>query len=180
MMKKIFLTIIMLFVATTAFAMHPVENSDEILNEMLENPSRYIRYGGESVGFSFYMDKETINVHKYAPPQYIIAVRHITYHDNGMINENRRVSIVSEKLLCYAYDYDARKMYVESRDKNGKLFWKLIDPAKSKTYHDDNWVAAGEIMFYLAYNMSFYDKPATKTAENVIIGKPSFFRGTHI
>lgn len=175
MLKKIFLTAMILLVATTVFAMRTLDNSDEILGELYENPSRYIRYGGASIGLSFYIDKESVNVHQYAPPKYIIAARKITHHNNGQGGED----IEGDSVLRYFYDYDARKMYVESKDKNGILSWKLIDPSKSKSYHDDNWVAAGEIMFYLAYNMSFYDKPATKAAQNVINGNPAFFRGIH-
>lgn len=100
------------------------------------------------------VDKTSINVHVYNPPEYIISVRAIT-HYNGGSKEN----IEYETVYRYRYDYDSRKMYKEDKDDNGVVSWKLIDPAASKSYHDDNWVALGEIMFYLAYNMSFYDSP---------------------
>ena len=38
--------------------------------------------------------------------------------------------------------------------------WEYLEPTEKKSYHYDNLVAAGEFLCYLAYNISFYDKPA--------------------
>ena len=60
-------------------------------------------------------------------------------------------------------------MFIEEKDEHGNLTWRLIDPDKSKNYHDDNYVAAGEILFYLDYHMIFFDRVRTKAAEKVIL-----------
>ena len=164
-MKKFLLVLCMLLLATTALAFPKVENSDEILADMKANPARYIRFGGASIGLSFYIDKNSINVHKYEPPEYIIAARKLTHADSG---QGGRQAIEFDGLMRYRYDYNHRKMYYETEDENGRLIWKHIDPSLSKTYHDDNYIAAGEILFYLAYNMNFYDKVATKSAREYI------------
>ena len=50
-------------------------------------------------------------------------------------------------------------MYFEHRYYDGKIEWDLIDPKKSGTSGARSMISAGEIIFYLAYNMSFYEKP---------------------
>lgn len=156
-MRKIFLTIFLLLITTTAMAFSRVSNSEEILHDMYASPSKYIRYGGASTGLTFLIDKTSVNVHKYAPPQYIIAARKITHYNNGQHGE----AIEADEIIRYAYDYNTKKMYIEERGNNGSNAWRYITPAASKSYHDDNLVSAGEILFYLAYNMSFYDNAAT-------------------
>ena len=145
---------ICLSVTSTSFAIEKVANSDAILTDMYANPGKYIRYGGASTGLSFFIDKSSINVHKYNPPEYIIAAQVIT-HFNAVLREG----IIKATTYRYRYDYVARRMYREVADGNGAVQWQLVDPSASKSYHDDNWVALGEIMFCLAYNMSFYDRP---------------------
>ena len=145
----------MLMFTTSVFALPRLANSDEILADMYANPGKYIRYGGASIGLSFFVDKTSVNVHKYNPPEYIIAAKVLTHYNNGQGKE----VIEHETTYRYLYDYKNRKMYMEHQNKNGFTEWKLVDHAASKTYHDDNWVALGEVMFYLSYNMSFYDKP---------------------
>ncbi|WP_407398483.1 hypothetical protein [Anaerovibrio sp.] len=167
MIKKLLLIVCMLLLATTALAFPKVENSDAILADMKANPSRYVRFGGASVGQHYYIDKISINVHKYEPPEYIIAARWVT-RSYVIAGENVYEDIRLDTTMRYKYDYDQRKMYFETTDENGNLIWKHIDPSLSKSYHDDNYIAAGEILFYLAYNMSFYDKIATHCAREYI------------
>lgn len=164
MMRKFLLTVILLLIAMTAMAFPRVSNSDDILRDMYATPSKYIRYGGASTGLSFLIDRTSVNVHKYAPPQYIIAARKITHFNNGQHGE----AIEADEIIRYSYDYNTKKMYVEERDNNGNNTWRYINPAASKSYHDDNLISAGEILFYLAYNMSFYDNAATLTSYQFI------------
>lgn len=162
-MKKSFALIItlitMLLSTLSAFALPRLANSDAILADMYANPGKYIKYGGASIGLSFLLDKTSVNVHKYNPPEYIIAVKVITHFNNGQGGE----AIEDETLYRYLYNYKNKKMYIERKNDNGLTEWKMIDPTASKSYHDDNWVSLGETMFYLAYNMSFYDKPIIAT-----------------
>jgi len=151
-------TFLMFYILPSAtFGFGKIANSDAILADMYANPDKYIRYGGASIGLSFLIDKTSINVHKYNPPEYIISVREITHYNSGRNDKYEQIEY--DGYIRYRYDYAKKRMYKEVKDNNGILKWELVDPSASKSYHDDNWVSLGEIMFYLAYNMSFYDKP---------------------
>ena len=143
--------------APNAFAFGKIANSDTILADMYANLGKYIRYGGASTGLSFLIDRTSINVHKYNPPEYIISARQITHFNSG--RDDKYEQIGYDGYVRYRYEYDKRKMYREIKNDSGLYAWELVDPSASKSYHDDNWVSLGEIMFYLAYNMSFYDTP---------------------
>ena len=149
--------LLILLLTTNAFAFGKIANSDAILTDMYANLGKYIRYGGASTGLSFLIDRTSINVHKYNPPEYIISARQITHFNSGRNDKYEQIEY--DGYVRYRYEYDKRKMYREVKNDNGVLKWELVDPSASKSYHDDNWVALGEIMFYLAYNMSFYDSP---------------------
>ncbi len=144
-----------IFSATTAQAIGRVANEREILADMYAHPANYIRYGGASIGLSFLIARNSLNVELYNPPNYIISARRITHH-NGITKE----SIEGDDIIRYKYDFAAKKMYMEKQDQNKNVSWEYLEPADNKSYHYDNLVAAGEFLFYIAYNMSFYDKPA--------------------
>ena len=63
------------FSMTTVFAFEKIDTSDNVLAEMRSNPKNFIRYGGQSIGLTFFLAKNSVNVVKYNLPQYIIAVR---------------------------------------------------------------------------------------------------------
>ena len=128
-MRKLLLTIFMLLIATTAMAFPRVSNSDEILHDMYAAPSKYIRYGGASTGLSFLIDRTSVNVHKYAPPLYIIAARKITHYNNGQHGE----AIEADEIIRYSFDYSTRKMYIEERGDNGNT-WRYISPAAQEEW----------------------------------------------
>ena len=165
-MKKIFLvTMLSLLVltASTASAGLRLPNSDEILAEMRANPSNFIQYGAASTGLSLFIAKNSLNVEYYSAPNYVISARQVIRFSSG-----REQGIIRDSIIKYRYDYASRKMYMETLDENKNLIWKYLDPATRKTYHDDNFIAAGEYLFYFAYRMSFYDKPVTPAAQNLI------------
>lgn len=149
---------------------HKVSNGDEILSDMYANPSNYIYFASASTGFSFFYYKPSVDVQRYSPPSYIIAARVITRHVGP------GEDIFNDSVIKFRYDYSSRKMWKETFDDNRNLIWREIDPAKSKNYHDDNWIAAGEVLFYLAYNMSFFDKPVTEPAKRMRNGNPMTFK----
>lgn len=171
-MKKILiLTFMFMMIAANCFAFFKVDNEQAILEDMYSNPYNYIYYGAASTGFSFYYYKPSVDVQKYEPPNYIIAIRSLTRHT--VPGEN----ITSDRIIRFKYNYDSRKMWIETRDEDSKnLIWKDVDPTKSKNYHDDNLVAAGEVLFYLAYKMSFFDKPVTKPAKDIVNGNPIIYK----
>ena len=72
------------------------------------------------------IDKTSVNVHKYNPPEYIIAARSITHFDSG--RNDKYEQIVHDGNVRYRYNYIKRIMYREIKDDNGTLKWKLIDP----------------------------------------------------
>ena len=153
-MKKTFsvfiLAGIMLF-STTCFAS---------IADDLENNPNYIYYGGAGTGISFFMDKTSIKVNKYEPPIYIIAFINMTY-SAGFPNGGRPESVIP-KTEWYKYNFDSRKMYFGKQHVDGTFSWEFINPQEANTNSAINsMVTGGELAFYLAYNMSFYDKPVT-------------------
>ena len=78
--------------------------------------------------------KSSVDVQKYAPPEYVIAVRKIIHGDNGMINEYHREDIYEDSILRFAYDYTTRNMFVEKKDENGNIVWQYLDPSKADDY----------------------------------------------
>lgn len=85
---------------------------------------------------------------KYAPPQYIIAVNvcQVNNADKG----NTAISRVFTQR--FFYNWDLRRMYV---DRDGNSNWRYLSPNGSWA---ETGIAmpAGEMAFYLAYNMRFY------------------------
>ena len=160
----------LIFMAGNYASAHRVPNGDEILADMYANPQNYIYFASASTGFSFYYYKPSLDVQQYSPPNYIIAARVIDRHVGP------GESIWNDSIIKFRYDYNSRKMWAETFDNNRNLIWKEIDPIKSQNYHDDNWVAAGEVLFYLAYNKSFFDKPVTEPAKSIVNGNPKTFK----
>ena len=160
-MKKNFLVAmvsLLVLTASTASAGLRLPNSDEILAEMRANPSNFIQYGAASTGLSLFIAKNSLNVEHYSPPNYIISARRVVHFNSGRIDIVEE-GISNDSVIRYKYDYASRKMYMETLDEN---------KATRKTYHDDNFIAAGEYLFYFAYRMSFYDKPVTPAAQHLI------------
>lgn len=153
-MKKLFSIFIVLGIlmfSTTCFAS---------LYEDLKNDPNYIYYGGAGTGISFFLDKTSINVNKYEPPIYIIAFINMSY--SAGFPKGGTPESVSPKTVWYKYNYDSRKMYLGRQNVDGILSWEYIDPQEVNLNSTLNSVVTGgELAFYLAYNMSFYDKPVT-------------------
>lgn len=172
-MKKFFIGVVLsvLFVAQSAFALPFGEESPEILADMYKNPAHYVCIGTDNFGLSYYLDKTTINVHEYAPPNYIIAFKtmyHLLASDGRNVSEHAGYS--RNPIIRYKYDYSSRKMYVEKFDSAGNSYWKYVDvsPLSKEQQRKMNGgdfrsrareISSGEIAFYLAYNMSFFDEP---------------------
>lgn len=159
-MKKrlsIFIVVGIMMFSTTCFAS---------LAEELDNNPNYIHYGGVSIGVAFYMDKTSINVHKYEPPIYIIAFTNLTYK-SGAPHEGFPEN-VTYSTKRYKYNYDTRQMYCETKKANGEIYWEYIDPNKATKGYDYALLSGGEIAFYLAYNMSFYDEPISFVVKKYI------------
>ena len=153
MKKRLSIVIVigMMMFSTTCFA--------SMYDDLKNNPN-YIYYGGGGTGISFFMDKSSLVVNKYEPPIYIIAFISIDYSTGfpkGGVPES-----VRSKTMWYKYDYDLRKMYLGKPNADGTFSGEYINPKDVNINSAINaMVTGGEIAFYLAYNMSFYDEPVT-------------------
>lgn len=142
----------------------------ETLADMNQNPRSYILYGGLGSGVSCYIYKKSIDVQKYAPPEYIISFKNINY-------VAFRGVTAKTSIKRYKYNFDEKKMYWEVNDKDGITRWELLDiiSLQNGTGGARSILAAGEIAFYLAYNISFFDTPITDYAKKIINGNPVYF-----
>ena len=173
-MKKILgLTLMLMFIASSCFAGPYGKNNPIILEDMYKNPSNYVNIVTENFGLSYYLAKNTINVEKYSPPNYIISFKMI-YHlftpDKDMIKEVEYAGYANNSTIRYKYDYSSRKMQIEKYDENHNPYWSDVDvspitPEKSKKMRGQDFrdrereIGGGEIAFYLAYKISFFDNP---------------------
>ncbi|WP_298677788.1 hypothetical protein [uncultured Megasphaera sp.] len=142
-MKKILLLLSLvctLLLAGTAMAYDPYPNH-------LGGDDNYILVDGH-MGVAWYLDRSSLYVEKYEPPQYIIAVN--VCQVNGADRGNTAISrVLTERFF---YNWDLRQMYV---DRDGSSNWRYLDS-------NGSWAAtgivmpAGEMAFYLAYDMRFY------------------------
>ena len=173
MLKKVLLFFaLIMFVSANCSAGPYGENNPAVLEDLHTNPSNYIICGGASTGITYYIYKNSIHVDQYAPPNYIISLKICFYANNGMRGENLH-EVARYINMRYKYNYSERKIYVERFDKQKNSYWDYIDPKIINTFEGykkgwDTDMAAAEIAFYLSYNMSFYDKPVSKSAESYI------------
>ena len=147
-MRKIvstFVGVIMMMLASVAFAYYPAH---------LNGDSNYIFCDGH-MGGGAYVDRSSLVVKKYKPPVYIIAVNVVSLPDA----DRGKTEIADVKTYYFMYRYDQRNMYVPMEDPNSDLDWRYLKP--NGTYAETGVaMSAGEMAFYLAYNMRFYGERA--------------------
>lgn len=109
------------------------------------------------MGTAWYVDRSSLNVQKYAPPQYIIAVNLVSVQDANRGN----TAISSVVTRRYFYNWNTRAMYVE-RDLNSND-WRYL---KTEAIWAETGITlpAGEMAFYLAYGLKFYGSRAHFTS----------------
>lgn len=139
-------------------------NNPTLLKEMYKNPGNYIRFGGQSVGVTLYIERSSVQVIEYNPPCYIISFNEVYYASNGMVKPYFEEMARYSGNIRFLYDYENRKMYIESRDDLGNKKWEYLNPVGIDTveaYKSGRLanLTAGEIVFYLCYRISFYEKP---------------------
>lgn len=115
--------------------------------EYLGGDSTFILCDGH-MGTAWYVDRSSLVVGKYAPPQYILAVNVVTV--NNADQGNTAISRV--ETLRFFYNSDLGQMYV---DRDGTDNWRYLPPNGSWAETGIS-MPAGEIAFALAYNMKFY------------------------
>jgi hypothetical protein len=133
--------------ASVAFANYP---------EYLNGDRNFILCDGH-MGTAWYVDRSSLDVQEYAPPQYIIAVkvvsaRSATGDEEAFYEHDGAGTITGTETYRFFYNWDRREMYV---DRDGTSNWRYLDPWGA-------WAStgivmpAGEIAFALAYHLKFY------------------------
>lgn len=113
----------------------------------INNNPNYILVDGH-MGAAWYLDRSSLVVQKYAPPQYIIAVNVVTVQNADKGN----TEISSVNTFRFFYNWDMKQMY---RDKTGNDGWSYLNP-KGSWAENGVVMPAGEMAFYLAYGLKFY------------------------
>lgn len=142
-MKKIFLLTTM--VCLILFG--NVAWASNLYPKHLGGNSNFILVDGH-MGTAWYLDRSSLYVEKYAPPQYIIVANVCTV-DNA---NNGSTAIQQVKTYRFFYNWDLRQMYI---DRNGNSNWIYLKPLGSWAESGIS-MPAGEMAFYLAYNLKFY------------------------
>ena len=130
------------------------KNDPALLADMYANPKDYIGLGGAGTGLSVWLYKKSLDVQKYRPPIYTIAMQWAIYS----VQPSGTTASWAGKYQ-YLYNYDQRKIYVyEPEHKN----WRVLNPKDANgpsVSMDSKHIETAEFAFYLAYNMSFFDEP---------------------
>jgi len=164
MMKKFFSILVctlLLSITTIAYADYPT---------YLNGDRNLILCDGH-MGTAWYVDRTSLVVQKYAPPQYIIAVNIVTassaYNNDADFYNGGKGKIQNVKTVRFFYNWDLREMYFDTTGHDG---WKYLAPHGSWAESGIN-MPAGEIAFYLAYKMKFY---GSKPFYDSFLGKSSY------
>lgn len=120
------------------------------------NGDRNLIFCDGHMGTAWYVDRRTLVVQKYEPPQYIIAINLVTAQSayGNVVNfyDNGKGKITNVQTIRFFYNWDLREMYV---DRTGTDEWKYLLPHGSWA-ETGIFQPAGETAFYLAYKMKFY------------------------
>lgn len=141
-MRKVIFLLTLVFTLSfscVAFASYP---------DHLDGNPNFILCNGK-MGTGYYVDRSSLNVQRYAPPTYIIAVNVVGVPDADM----GKTDISDVYSYSFLYKYDERRMFIAG---DGQDYdWRYLDPRAS--YAETGIVMpAGEMAFYLAYNLRFY------------------------
>ena len=142
-MKKLLLLITLIF--SIFFSNSAIAGG--IYADHLNGDPNFILVDGH-MSSAWYIDRSSLVVQKYAPPQYIIAVNVITV--NNYERGNRSISKVTT--MRFLYNWSTKDMFI---DRNLNNNWRHLRP--NGPWSDTGIVRpAGEMAFYLAYNLKFH------------------------
>ena len=121
----------------------------------LNGDRNFIRCDGH-MGTAWYVDASSLNVLRYEPPEYVIAVDVVTAR-SAIGNEDDFYSggsgmVTDVRTMRFLYDWDACAMYAWS---DAEMDWYYLPPGGSWA-ETGITMPAGEIAFYLAYHTKFY------------------------
>lgn len=112
------------------------------------------------MGLAFYVDRSSLVVEEYEPPQYIITVNVVRIEfpqkrePNGELSR-KGAEIVAVDPYRFFYNYDKQLMFIDKNRTDNWLYLPARDPSERGLPVGR---LAGEMAFALAYNMSFYGK----------------------
>ena len=109
------------------------------------NGDRNFILAGAHMGYAWYVDKSSLVVQNYNPPEYQIAVNVVTVPDTDQGN----IEISDVTTHEFYYQWEQRKMYSWRRNA-----WRYIPPVG--TMADTGQEFSGEMAFYMVYHMKFY------------------------
>lgn len=113
----------------------------------LNGDPNFIRIDGH-MGTAWYLDRSSLYVEKYEPPQYIIDVNVCTVNNADRGNTD----IANVSTYRFFYNWDLKQMYSGRSDDS---YWRYLKPQGSWA-ETGITMPAGEMAFYLAYRMKFY------------------------
>ncbi|WP_278967468.1 hypothetical protein [Megasphaera elsdenii] len=130
----------------------PLTNSQASAPIYLNGDPNFVRIDSH-YDAAYYLDRSSIYVRKYAPPEYEI-VANICYVRNALSGNTDIASVTTTE---FKYDISNNrnwKMYYSYPDRS---YWQYMEP--KYTYSKNGIVLpAGEMCFYLEYNIPFYGK----------------------
>lgn len=158
-MKKLLGVFILIMVMTI-----PAISSASLFNDLRNDPN-YIYLGHIGTGTGLFLDKTSINVHEYNPPYYTIACVNLWW----AYPDPRKDELLKTRVHRYRYDYAKKEIYFEKHDINNNPYWDELNPKEFlKMESSQAFLVEPELVFYLAYNISFYDKPLSPKAKAYI------------
>ena len=147
-----------------------MNSAEAVDKEYLNGDKNYI-YCGASMGAGFFVDRNSLSVEKYNPPQYIISIDVVevgNYFNNGSTKISRR------KNCKFMYNYSTRKVYIYtpdviSRQDMRKRYETQVQKIDQSIDWNSDWVIldvyygegtghykdAAEVAFALAYKLKF-------------------------
>ena len=121
----------------------------------LNGDRNFIRCDGH-MGTAWYVDASSLNVLRYEPPEYVIAVNVVTARsaigDEDDFYSGGSGMVTDVRTMRFLYDWDACAMYAWN---DAEMDWYYLPPGGSWA-ETGITMPAGEIAFYLAYHTKFY------------------------
>ena len=109
------------------------------------------------MGTAWYVDRSTLNVIRYAPPNYNITIDVVSV-DNA---NNGNTTIAHRSKFLFGYEFNSHSMYFAP---NNQSDWRYLNP-RGPWSATGIVMPAGEMAFFLAYNMTFYGSRAAYNRE---------------
>ena len=140
MLKKIFSAILALSIllfSSVAMADYP---------KYLNGDKNYVLVDGIQ-GRAWYAVRNSLNVERYNPPNYIISINIVSVGNADRGN----TEIAGSNIHRFAYDWEYKKAYLVKND--GSL--SMLNP-NAKGFRQTAMADIAELVFYLAYKKKFW------------------------